>query len=618
MLLLHPPVAPWLVRTPEGCRVSLLTDCTEPTAVYLRTLPDNEETLLPMRHAGAWGALQRWELLVPWDAGNPATLYAFKLLHQGRQHWLAADGTHAHVPPEAQHFRVPREAPPAWVRDQVFYQVFPDRFARGTGSTTDRHGETVYGSRPQPAQQLPWGAALDPAHANTSFHGGDLDGVREQLDHVQQRVGASAIYLNPVFTSGSNHRYDTEDYDNVDPHLGGNAALERLAAEMRGRGMRLMLDAVVNHTGTNHPWFNRWGRHAEPGAAQSPASRWRDWYAFNRDGQPMYWKGHDSLPVLDFSNPGLRAAVYEGEDAILKRWLRAPYAIDGWRLDVIHMVGEGAGARNNAHYVRGMRQAIKQVNEQAYVLGEHFSEATRWLQGDQEDGSMNYYGFAQPVWAWLAGEDVNGHATELSTAEFRAWLDRARAAIAHETQLVQFNLLGSHDTPRFMTRLRGNVARARLGMTLLFAYPGVPCLYYGDEVGMEGGGDPDCRRCMDWTEAGWHHDLLAHVQALAALRRERAEWRDGALQWLAQGNEWVAFARYTGESMSLIAVNRGPAAEARIPLAALPLPVRAWRDLQGGRLLAEGDALLLRLPAEGSCVVLGDAGGTEVRLSAAA
>lgn len=607
MLLLHPQIAPWLVRTERGCRISLLTDARQVQAIYLRTLPDNEETLLPMRRcaAAADSGLQHWEVLMPWDGGNPATLYAFKVLQAGQQRWLAADGEHRHVPPEALHFRVPRAAPPDWVRHQVFYQVFPDRFAIGDSSDCNRHGETVYGSQPRPAQQLAWGQKLDPEHANTSFYGGDLDGLRQRLDHLQCCVGATAVYLNPVFTSGSNHRYDTEDYDNVDPHLGGNAALERLSQEMRGRGMRLMLDAVVNHTSTNHPWFNRWGRHEGVGADQSPESPWRDWYAFNEQGQPMYWKGHDSLPVLDFANPALRAAVYESEDAILRRWLRPPFAIDGWRLDVIHMVGEGAGAVNNTQHVRGIRQAIKQENPQAYVLGEHMSEATRWLQGDQEDGSMNYYGFAQPVWAWLAGEDVNGHAARLDTADFEAWLTRARAAIGYDTQLVQFNLLGSHDTPRWMTRVQGRVSRAKLGMTLLFAYPGVPCLYYGDEVGMEGGADPDCRRCMDWSGTSWNPDVLAHVQALARLRRERSEWREGALAVLAAGEDWIALARYTEHAASIVCINRGAASDVVLPLAALPLALQRWATPGGEVFCAEQGLLRLSLAAEDSCVLLG-------------
>jgi alpha-glucosidase len=574
MLLLHPPIAPWLQRHAAGCRVTLLSDQPSLDAVYLRVLPDNEEYLLPMQAGGrvdsAAGRLHAWHADMPWDGGNPASRYAFKVVHGGQQRWLAADGPHAHVPPEALHFRVVHDAPPAWVREQVFYQVFPDRFAR-CDTSRDREGEPVFGSAALRARQLQWAQPLDPAHANQSFYGGDLDGLRLQLDHVQHTVGATAVYLNPVFTSGSNHRYDTEDYDNVDPALGGNEALARLSRALRERGMRLVLDAVLNHTGTNHPWFNRWGSHAEPGAHQSSASTWRAWYAFNEQGHPIYWKGHDSLPVLDFAHPALREAVYEGPDSIVKRWLRPPYAIDGWRLDVIHMLGEGPGARNNAHHVRGIRASIKAENPEAYMLGEHMSEATRWLQGDQEDGSMNYYGFAQPLWGWLAGQDVNAHATTLDTAAFVDWLTRARAAIGYDTALAQFNLVGSHDTPRFLTRLSGNTALARLGMTLLFAYPGVPCLYYGDEVGMEGGADPDCRRCMDWSGATWEQALLAHVQRLARLRRERAEWRDGAFDHLARGDDWIAFARYTDRAATVVVANRGARTDVVVALESLPL-----------------------------------------------
>jgi len=607
MLLLHPPIAPWLERSDSGCRVTLLSDQPQLDTVYLRVLPDNEEYLLPMQPAGrvasAAGLLHAWRAEMPWDGGNPATRYAFKVLHGGRQHWLAADGAHAHVPPEALHFRAVHELPPAWVRDQVFYQVFPDRFARGDAAR-DREGEPVFGSAALRAKQLQWGEPLDPAHANQSFYGGDLDGLRAQLDHVQHTVGATAIYLNPVFTSGSNHRYDTEDYDNVDPALGGNEALARLCQALRERGMRVVLDAVLNHTGTNHPWFNRWGSHAEPGAHQSSESVWRSWYAFNGDGHPIYWKGHDSLPVLDFANPALREAVYEGPDSIVKRWLRPPHAIDGWRLDVIHMLGEGPGAHNNAHHVRGIRRAIKAENPQAYMLGEHMSEATRWLQGDQEDGSMNYYGFAQPLWAWLAGQDVNGHGAALATRDVEDWLTRARSAIGYDTALVQFNLVGSHDTPRFITRLDGNAARARLGMTLLFAYPGVPCLYYGDEVGMAGGADPDCRRCMDWSGASWDHGLLAHVQRLARLRRERVEWRAGAFVSLARGEDWLAFTRFTDGAASVVLVNRGSRVDVAVHLNLLPLEVSGWRTLDGRRVEAFDGALHLAVGAEESLVLL--------------
>ncbi|MBX3606242.1 MAG: maltodextrin glucosidase [Piscinibacter sp.] len=538
----HPAIAPWLVREATGCRVVLLTDRADPEAVFLRTLPDNEEALLPMRPAGRHGALHAWEAALPWDGGNLATRYAFKVLTRGTQHWLAADGAHAHCPPESLHFRVHPDLPPAWVREQVFYQVFPDRFARAV----DGH------------DALPWNQPLPVEALQTAFFGGDLDGLVARLDHLQLAVGASAVYLNPVFSAGSNHRYDTEDYDQVDPRLGGNEALVRLREALDARGMRLVLDAVLNHTGAGHPWL---------------ADDRARWYARDAQGRPLGWKGHASLPVLDFAEPALRDAVYEGRDAIVRRWLRPPYAIDGWRLDVIHMLGEGPGAHHNAEHVRGIRRAIKDENPQAYVLGEHFFEATRWLQGDQEDGAMNYYGFAQPLWAWLAGVDVAGHPIVLDAAGFDAWMTRARAAIPYEHQLVQLNLVGSHDTPRLLTRLGGDLALMHVALTLLFTVPGVPCLYYGDEVGMEGGADPDCRRCMDWTQASWRPELLAHVRELASLRRARPEWRDGAVQTLAAGSDWLLFARYTAQAVTLVGVNRGVAVDVDVPLDTLPIRV---------------------------------------------
>jgi alpha-glucosidase len=368
MQLLHPPIAPWLVRTASGCRVQLLSDQGAPDAVFLRAMPHNEEELIPMQPAGRCGALWCWQADMPWDDGNTNTHYAFKVLHGRRQTWLAADGMHPHPQAESVLFRVSRHTPPAWVRDQVFYQVLPDRFDRAA-PPRDRRGEQVFGARALPVLQPAWGAPLDPSQAQKTFYGGDLDGIARRLDHVQNTVGASAIYLNPIFTAGSNHRYDTEDYENVDPELGGNAALAELAEALHRRGMRLMLDAVVNHTGSNHPWFNRWGTHATLGAAQSPASPWRGWYAFDGQGRALGWKGHASLPVLDFAHPGVRDAVYAAPHAILRRWLRAPYAIDGWRLDVIHMLGEGPGAWRNAAHLRAMRAAIKEENRDAFVLG---------------------------------------------------------------------------------------------------------------------------------------------------------------------------------------------------------------------------------------------------------
>jgi alpha-glucosidase len=318
---------------------------------------------------------------------------------------------------------------------------------------------------------------------------------------------------------------------------------------------------------------------------------------FDENNQALGWKGHASLPVLDFASPSVRAVVYEGPDAILRHWLRPPFSIDGWRLDVIHMLGEGPGAHNNAYYVREFRRAIRAARPDAYVLGEHFSEATRWLQGEQEDGAMNYYGFAHPVRAWLAQQDLGYQPIRIDTREFERWLGRARATITYDNQLAQLNLLDSHDTARFFSLLGTDTRRMQVAVTLLFAYPGVPCIYYGDEIGLEGGRDPDCRRCFDWERSRWNHPLFQHFHAMATLRRTRAEWRHGAYQTLAVGDDWLAFARYTDREASILAVNRGPESVVHVPLRALPLTVERWREASGHAFEQAADGLSFILPA---------------------
>jgi alpha-glucosidase len=554
-----------------------------PSVVYLRGDPDNEENLITMQRVGTVHGLMRFEAQLPWDRGNTTTHYAFKVLHETTQTWLAADGTHGHTPPRELLFKICRDhQPPPWVTDQIVYQIFPDRFCQGDEALAVQTDEYVYGTGQSRVVRKPWGAPIDRGVAATAFYGGDLVGIRHRLDYLRDELGVTMLYLNPVFTSGSNHKYDIEDYEHVDRHLGGDGALAELAVALRGRGMRLVLDAVVNHTGANHPWFNRFGHHPTEGAYQSPSSPWRSWYVFTGAHAYEGWKGHGSLPVLDLGNPAVQAEVYGDRDAIVRRWMRPPYSIDGWRFDVVHMMGEGPGALNNSRYVTELRRALREENPEAYVLGEHFSEATRWLQGDQEDGAMNYYGFAQPVRAWLAGRDVANHPAELSTESFERWWTAARARVPYANQLAQLNLLDSHDTSRFFTAVEGDAARMRLAVTLLFTYAGVPSIYYGDEIGLEGGDDPDCRRCFEWDRTRWHAELHAHYRRLIAWRRERPEWRHGAYQTLVASGDAIVFARYVERSVTLVAINRGASPIALdLPLGELPVEITDWQATDG-------------------------------------
>ena len=573
MFLLHPAIEPWAVADAAGLDLVLLCDTELPAGrAFVRTLPDNEELLTPMRADGRDGALWRWRAHVAWDGGNALTLYAFVVARsqaEGGHCWLAADGQHESLPSEALHFRVhPTERPPGWVAEQVFYQVFPDRFARGQGEPAGEHAA--------------WGSPIDKRRAASTFYGGSLTGLVERLPYLHEELGVSALYLNPVFASRSNHRYDTRDYGEVDARLGGNAALLALREATRSRGMKLVLDAVVNHTGADHAWLVD-----EPGH-----------YARGADGRVLGWKGHASLPVLDFAVPAVQQAIYGAPDAVLRRWLRPPYSIDGWRLDVVHMLGEGPGARHNAQHVRAIRQAIRSENPGAYVLGEHFAEATRWLQGDQEDGAMNYHGFTWPLRGWLAGLELAGQRSPLSTRTLEAWMRRAAASIPQANLAAQFNLLGSHDTPRMLTELGGDLARMKLALTMLFTRPGTPCLYYGDEIGLQGGTDPDCRRCFDWDRSHWQPGLLQHVQGLIRGRKSRAEWQRGATLTLAQDEDWLAYARYTASAATLVVLNRGGPTDVALPVRRLPLSAAGWEGAGGVVVCGESaGTLTLRVPA---------------------
>ena len=528
-------------------------------AAWVRSEPDNEEFLGPLTARGRQGRWFIYEGELRLNPADEVTRYAFKVLPEGAaQVWLSELGRTAYFPERSGHFRYnPTYTPVPWLWSQVFYQIFPERFCDGDPGNNVCDGDYLYEGKPVVAKG--WDELPERGQGAREFYGGDLDGIRQKLPYLQA-LGVTALYLNPVFTSPSSHKYDTVDYIQVDPHFGGNAALERLCAELRERGFRLVLDAVVNHTSERHPWFDRYGEYARThGVGAYGGGETRGFYSFASEDPDSYegWIGVRTLPVLDFSHPEVRRLVYEDANALLRVWLREPYKIDGWRFDVVHMLGEGTGATNNATYVRAFRKALREENPEALVLGEHFFEATAWLQGDQEDSAMNYYGFTLPVRAFLAGVDHRGHPLRIDAADFDHLLTRARVQLPFEIQLSQLNLLGSHDTARMLTLLEGDAARLKLAVTLLFTYIGVPCVYYGDEVGLLGGGDPDCRRTFPWDEAHWNRELLAHYRALIAFRRERRVLQEGLFRPLYAEGGVYAFARILEDEVVLVVVNRG-------------------------------------------------------------
>ncbi len=384
----------------------------------------------------------------------------------------------------------PLPQPPEWVQDAVFYQIFPDRFKNGSIAN-------------DPTDVEPWGSK--PTARN--WMGGDLDGIRQGIPHLKE-LGINGLYLNPIFVSPSNHGYDTFDYETVNSRFGSSSDLKSLVSDAHRLGWKVMLDGVFNHSGTEFPPFKDV---RENGAG----SQFKDWFHIRkfplevREGQQTYgtFAGVTSMPKLNTDHPEVRAFV----NRIGKKWITEA-GIDGWRLDVADEVSHGMW--------QDFRKAVKAAKPDAYILGEVWGDAHEWLQGDEHDGVMNYR-WRKAVLDFLAYKTIGPKAFDAALRRIR---DDYPVGVTHS----MFNLLGSHDTERLRTIFKGDKARQMLAVALQFTYPGAPCVYYGDEIGLEGGKDPDDRRAMPWDRTTWDLDLFELYKSLIALRKSNENLRRGS------------------------------------------------------------------------------------------
>lgn len=364
-----------------------------------------------------------------------------------------------------------------WTRKTVAYQIFPERFAVGVSENRAKAINQEWGEKPTP----------------TSFYGGDLAGICQHLPYLEE-LGVNLLYLTPIFCSPSNHKYDTTDYERVDPAFGGNAALRELIEQAHARGIRVMLDGVFNHLSWEHPFFADAKKHGT-------RSAYYQWFFFSEDGSYRTFGSVPYMPKLNTGNPDV---IRYFTDLAVK-WMRE-YGVDAWRLDVSDEMSH--------RFLRHFREGVLAERPDAIIIGEDWHTAAQYLGGDEYDGTMNY-GFAKACLDLLAFDT-------LTPSGFRDRLIRlyhARSVAASENML---NLLDSHDTDRFLTWAKGDARRYRTAVAMLFFYPGIPCIYYGDEIGLEGGYDPDNRRCFDWDREHWDHETHALIQRLARLKRQPA------------------------------------------------------------------------------------------------
>ena len=423
---------------------------------------------------------------------------------------------------------------PDWVKDAVFYQIFPDRFARSDRLT-------------KPANLESWEAAP----TRRGFKGGDFLGITERLDYLQQ-LGINAIYFNPIFQSAANHRYHTHDYFQVDPILGGNLAFSQFLNAAHARGIRVILDGVFNHASRGFFQFNNI-------MENGPQSPYIDWFtikgfplhAFDKK-KPNYecWFNNRELPKFNTGHRQVREFIYD----VAEHWIKL--GVDGWRLDVPLEI-------KTPGFWEEFRRRVKAINPEAYILAEIWEEAQPWLQGDHFDAVMNYP-FNRACLGFFGGSALDAHARpggfrlkRLNAKNFARQIDRMLNLYAWEVTLAQFNLLSSHDEPRFLTLVGGDKRRLRLATLFQMTFPGAPSLYYGDEIGMEGSDDPDCRRAFLWETRRWDHELLEDVRRAIALRRAHPALRRGSYVTLYAKDQVYAFARQLAEETFVIILNAG-------------------------------------------------------------
>ena len=561
-------------------------------------------------------------------------VYYFRIKSESEELCYHRCGVSEH-PVEYYNFRImPGFSTPAWAKGAVMYQIFVDRFCNGDPSNDVEDGEYVYIGEPV-CKVKDWNefpAAMDIRR----FHGGDLQGVLDKLDYLEE-LGVEVIYFNPLFVSPSNHKYDIQDYDYIDPHYGviiedggevlpegekdntratkyqkrtgdirnleaSNRLFAKLVEEMHTRGMRVILDGVFNHCGSFNKWMDReriyeGEKDYEPGAYISADSPYRSYFRFFKEGPENWpyngnydgWWGHDTLPKLNYEDS------VKLENYILyigRKWVSPPYNVDGWRLDVAADLGRSN--EYNHDFWKKFRRAVKDANPSALILAEHYGDPRDWLKGDEWDTVMNYDAFMEPITWFLTG--MEKHSDE-AREELLGNIDNFIGSMAHHMSnmltpslQVAMNELSNHDHSRFLTRTNHMVGRVehlgpeaaneyvnkavmREAVVMQMTWVGAPTIYYGDEAGVCGFTDPDNRRTYPWGRED--HELIAFHKEAIRIHKEHPALRTGSLKILGGEENVLSYARFKGNDRIVIVINnRSERTEVKVPVWEAEIPAK--------------------------------------------
>lgn len=537
--------------------------------------------------------------------------YCFRVEGSGEQYFYNRLGVVENVEPQYAFRITPGFHTPEWAKGAVMYQIFVDRFCRGEQFNDVESGEYIYIGRPisKVGDWKKYPELMDVG----CFYGGDLQGVWDKLDYLQY-LGVEVIYFNPLFVSPSNHKYDCQDYDHIDPHYGviakdgGKRAVEsgmdnsqatryvlrstdkvnleasdaffaRMVQEIHKRGMRVIIDGVFNHCGSFNKWLDRERIYEKsgqypPGAYVSKDSPYRNFFKFKEDQWPYNgtydgWWGHDTLPKLNYEES---PELYQYILNVARKWVSPPYCVDGWRLDVAADLGRTS--EFNHQFWRDFRKAVKSANPEALILAEHYGDPSDWLEGDQWDTVMNYDAFMEPVsWFFTGMEKHSDWYSEEwygNGARFFEAMARNMARMQTPSLFTAMNELSNHDHSRFLTRTNHVVGRLvnkgsraaeegvdhavfREAVLMQMTWPGAPTIYYGDEAGVCGWTDPDNRRTYPWGDEDV--ELVDYHSYLTMYHKKLVSLKKGSLKPLLWGEHYLAYGRMHGQERCIIVVN---------------------------------------------------------------
>ena len=489
---------------------------------------------------------------------------------------------------------------PDWLKGGIIYQIFPDRFNSSGKKKNIPKGRRLHRSWDE---EPDWKPDRDGEVFNNDFFGGDLEGIRQKLPYLGE-LGVTCIYLNPVFESNSNHRYDTADYEKIDPLLGSEEDLKKLCADAKKRGISIILDGVFSHTGDDSVYFNKFGHYDSVGAFQSKESPYYPWFKFRSfPDDYVCWWGFKNLPEVDEENERYREFI-TGKNGIIKKW--QSLGVKGWRLDVADELPDS--------FLDALRSSIKKADSDAIIIGEVWEDASnkcaydqrrRYFLGDQLDSVMNYP-FAEAIIDFIRSGEVEGFSDKIESI----LENYPKCAID-----VLMNHIGTHDTVRAITRLAGEseeyrdrqwqsekelseeeyekgVALLKLASLIQYTLPGVPSLYYGDEAGMEGYRDPFNRKTYPWGKE--NKELIDWYKTIGKLRKSCSCFTDGCYYSVSETLSCLCFARKNEKDEALIIVNRNEhAIDYFIP--------SSWTGSE--TLLGKKDGIVVKIPALGAAVL---------------